>query len=895
MDSGGQPSARAFAALRRRAWALAGVLVLAATLLHASAGIRWSRHFHPDELQVAHWLKQSLREGRVTDRVYPGGWFVLADLSIAVARPFHEAARRLGARTAQDGAVVATDESTFRSEPERARFPDDPLQWGRNLNVLLFAASALLLLLCAREIGASPPAAALAALLFAVQPFALEHAHYCETDAAPLCFLCLAGWLALGALRRGSGRRAAAACAAAGFAVACKYTLAPLLLWAPALALALARRADARRGRAFASLLAAGLGAFALGFLAGTPALVLDPAWFLRDAARISDRTYREAWLALGHRPPFAAACAWRAASLAREAAKLGPATLALLAACLPLWLLPARRRFLWVFPLFAAVFPLHCVLSMPWIRNQELLPLLPALCLGAAPALDAAAGALRRRPVRAARAAAAALLLALFAAALADSFRAGRRILSCFERRDTRAECQNWLAACAPDGLAVAHDRYVGQALRGTPCRGVDAPGFAASWPKFLHSPAVLEEGARYALRNGSHEGRRVRGEGMRKAVARFEREALPLAAWRPASGAPRTATFCQPDAELWALPAPDGSPPPPDVPLALDRPLFFSPGLRPLYATAERSPGVGPVRAVAAVGQRHAVHPADGDGPLWAVARVLGGPAAGSVEWSGLFLPRRAAVDRGAALFELDRPAFRRRAAADVFPEAKVRLRGADDQATVCAAFLSSDPVEAARALRRAGAAREALDLLRSRPEDAACRAEACLAAKAAGEAPSKLEAEAARAALDAYDAATDSGAEPSVRGVPMAVLRDFARIRIPDGPCPAAGALPVFLPAGRYRVAVLPDTALPAPDPDSRWFEGQEGSLAEETDGAGSELRVATVRMRRDGLLRSPLLADPAAPALHWISIEVGWDPADLLRRAADELRAALAGEP
>ena len=50
-----------------------------------------------------------------------------------------------------------------------------------------------------------------------------------------------------------------------------------------------------------------------------------------------------------------------------------------------------------------------------------------------------------------------------------------------------------------------------------------------------------------------------------------------------------------------------------------------------------------------------------------------------------------------------------------------------------------------------------------------------------------------------------------------------------------------------------------------------------------------------MRRDGLLRSPLLADPAAPALHWISIEVGWDPADLLRRAADELRAALADEP
>ena len=54
MDSGGQPSARAFAALRRRAWTLAGVRVFAVSLFHASAGIRWSRHFHPDELQVAH-------------------------------------------------------------------------------------------------------------------------------------------------------------------------------------------------------------------------------------------------------------------------------------------------------------------------------------------------------------------------------------------------------------------------------------------------------------------------------------------------------------------------------------------------------------------------------------------------------------------------------------------------------------------------------------------------------------------------------------------------------------------------------------------------------------------------------------------------------------------------
>ena len=138
----------------------------------------------------------------------------------------------------------------------------------------------------------------------------------------------------------------------------------------------------------------------------------------------------------------------------------------------------------------------------------------------------------------------------------------------------------------------------------------------------------------------------------------------------------------------------------------------------------------------------------------------------------------------------------------------------------------------------------------------------------------------------------AADGSGAEPAVRGVPLRTLRDFARVRIPRGPLPAKTALPVFLPAGRYRVEVLLDAAYPPVETD-RWFHGQEGPVAETDDEQGREIRVASVRLRRDRFLGSRLLdPDPEGERIRFLRIEVEWNPADSLRRAADELRAALA---
>ena len=42
--------------IRRR---LLGAAIFALVFAHASAGIRWSQFFHPDELAIAHWMQQS--------------------------------------------------------------------------------------------------------------------------------------------------------------------------------------------------------------------------------------------------------------------------------------------------------------------------------------------------------------------------------------------------------------------------------------------------------------------------------------------------------------------------------------------------------------------------------------------------------------------------------------------------------------------------------------------------------------------------------------------------------------------------------------------------------------------------------------------------------------------
>ena len=879
---------------RRRFRFFLGTAISLSVFLHASTGIRWSTHFHPDELTIAHWMLHSHRHGYPTDRAYAGGWFVLAGAKDRIDALAFSVRNAFLAHATQAGRINAMDATTFDVVPERVSFRTGDMQRGRDLNVWLVALAALFLYLAALELGAGAPAAAAGALLLGAHPFVLLHAHYCESDSATPFALCLAGWWAACAVRRNSPRWFFAAMAAAGFAIACKFTLVALALWPLTVALPLACGAGrgAPRMRRFAALAACGLAALALGFLAGTPAFVRSPRLFLASLQRESALVYAESVRSLGaaHRST-AARYAWRAAAFWRELARLGPPTLAFFGLSAFAWLRRSLRRHVGALPLLLFLFPFQAVFLMPWIRNQELLCLVPPLCLGAALAVDHAARiAFRHGP--AARRAAACLFLAAAACGTAQTACDGRRILTSFLRRDTRAECQNWLAETAGDDVVLALDSYVSQAIRGTDCSGVGYFLPAESWPSLRDQPPTTGNAPppRYILRNASSTGRFEPTPEWAAHVAAFRRDCLPLRSWTLAPGRVRPTTFAQPDIELWALPDPRDALAP-DLPVVLDRPVYFTPGMRPLYAAADPS-GVGPVRAVQTVGRRHAFHPVP-DAPGWAVSRMVAGPGAASVAWEGFAEPRKRKLSgRGVAIFGFDAAALRRCALADVRPLTRLRLRDADDQTSICATWPVADRAEAARALRRGGAPDEALALLRTAHDlDAAAKTEAFLAAADAGEAPDPDWTASARDALTALRRVADTLASGDdgirVRGIPLRVLRDFAHVRLFHHDQPRADALPVFLPAGTYRVSILPGKGDPLPPADGV-FPAQTGAAGVHRDAEGRDWWRATLAMKRDGIL-AVAPADPAGLAYH--RLQVDWDPAEQLPRLAAELERAF----
>ena len=886
----------------RRARVLAGAVLFAWALFHASTGIVWSVHFHPDERVVATWVAQTEEKGYVSDRVYPGGWFVLFAAERAVRRGSENLGRFLERRTRQTGAVDARFADSFRSLPEAERPLSPGIQEGRDFNVLLFAFSVLLLYAAALELGCGCGSAAFAALLFSVQPFPLEHAHYCETDLALAFSLCLGLWLAARSLRLRSAGWFLAASFAAGFAAACKYSLAPVFICIPAVALPLARlRAESgRTGPSALRLSLAGLALGGAGFLAGTPALLLDPAFFFGNLRSVSSFTWGEADEVLGAGASYWTRVAWRGRSLLREMAACGPAALACFAVSAAAWCRRDALRRFYAVPLFLVLFVLSALFAMPWIRQQETLAFFPVFCLGAALAAGTAARAVR--PGRTARARlAAAAVLAVLGAGFLSSFAGGSRVLSCFSNRDTRARCRNWMARNVVRGVPLAVDRYATKTVRGVSVKPVETSGVAESWTAAGGAASAGDRPYAYVLRNASFFGRRDRSAEEKASAERFEADCALLGSWKISPGRNRTITFSQPDIELWALPPSGPGADLPDVPLVPDRPVYFPPGMLPLHGFRQPAP-VGSVRALPAVGRRHVAHPASGS-PLWAVSRVLRGPARGRVAWDALFRPRSAPLGtNGIAVARLDETAFACASRFDVLPAARVRLLGADDQDTACATWFATDAAEVARALRRAGDPRAALRFLRELPSlDAGDSAEAFLAAADAGETPLPEWTAAARDALAAFEAARAAGFPDGVRvrGVPLSAFRDFSVLRFEVGQLLPTGELPVFLPAGTYDVSFVRAPGVRVPDGvplignqvgdvrETRWPDGDRDPL---------DVLQTTVRLDRDGLLVSPAMlasAKEGRPAFSFV--EIRWDPVEQFEARAAELRAALESVP
>jgi len=890
---------------------LVGLLLFAAARWGSAPGTDWERNLHPDEPTIVGWIGQVREYGYPAEWVYPGGWFQLFRLRMLA----DNASDAFDARSAQ-----LPEGPALRPAPKRPP-PNYKAYDARRFNLSLHAGSTVCTFLAGLEAGFSLPAAAFGAAFLAVQPGPLEFAHYGETDEALVFCLSLTLWLVLRALRRGGAGRFALAMLAAGFAFASKYTLAPLVLYALLLPALLPGRPAGRTRRAaalaWAGLAAVGLTAFLGGFLLGTPALVLNPEFFFSSLPQRAARTYGEMSGTLGPRASlWWAPFVQRLGSLAKECAKPGLLVwgwLLLSAACC------VRGRGggrIWAAgPLFAAVFLVYAVLWMPWIRNQETLAPLVALCLVAGAPADRALRRLREGgPDRRALALAAAVLAA-GAAAFAVSAAQGSRMVAAFREPDRRRVCRMWLRTSAPADRVLALDAYCDSVAPQLPCAvdGLSRLPLRYSRKRFdARSPRPD-----YYLRNVSHVDRTASRTlwsqellpEPRAHLDAFLADAVPLGSWRMPEGSRIRPVFQQHDVTLYALPragAPGSELAPVD--LAFDRPLLVESGDVPLWCGDPAAP-VGPAWAIRTVGKRNAIRlpePAAGR-RLWGVTRSTDGDATVHVEWDGPMAAAPGDLPPGGAKAAPLRPAsFALRAAFDPFPRARVRIRG-DESRAACATFLSNDAAEVARALRLGGDPAAALAVVRG--EDApspAVAAEGLLAALAAGEAPDPAWREAAAAALAAWDglaarlraAEADPAADPAaarVRGAPLSALRDFARARFGAEPAFPREPFPLVLPPGTYRMRFV------ATEADAAWFEGvrlvdgQSGPVAATGPAAdGDQAYELVFSFRRAAPLR---LSDSLPPAEPGVSptlrdVEVSWDPVEALERSAAELRAALA---
>ena len=122
------------------------------------------------------------------------------------------------------------------------------------------------------------------------------------------------------------------------------------------------------------------------------------------------------------------------------------------------------------------------------------------------------------------------------------------------------------------------------------------------------------------------------------------------------------------------------------------------------------------------------------------------------------------------------------------------------------------------------------------------------------------------------------------------------DFARLRLVRQAVVPGVRLPAFLPEGRYTVALSPPrpgAELPAGVP-GRIFAGQAGEFREETAPDGARRLVAEIDAPAPGAFLEPVAA-PSSFEPFFAEAEISWSVAERLRRAASEIRVALASPP
>lgn len=893
--------------------AIIGACLFLFVLFFASRGMRWSLYTHPDEVPVGKWIADTHKNGYISDRLYPSGWFELAQLKVAWDGWTRSVASRIEKWSTQDGKVMVLDASTFsvRKEMDEKYLPGTRvIETGRELNIFLVAFSALMIFVACLTCRLHPLAAVFSGLLLGMNPFIMEHSHYCETDMGLVFGLVLSLVFFCIAKRHGSVWAVLLFAFCSGFAVSCKYTLAPLIIPAVAAPFLVRGGGDARRGlKVSFALAAACLALCVAGFVCGTPAIYKMPDYFSRVGEAFSKPSNGTGHMKSVVNGGVLASVLFKMGCFIREILKLGFWPLSFLAFSFAFRFRREYRGRQFNGPAFAVLFLIFFFTGMPWIRNQDILPMLVILVLASALPVDWAVREFTGRekgwiPL----APAAVLLFAL--AALAATACDGLKMTSFFAMRETRVECQNWLAASVPLDENVAADQYLGSFERGTGAHFVNAKRMEEDYPGSLKPFAGQE--VRYYLKNVSHRGRGGNRDPFsgkllpeaRSSVDAFRRDSRLLAAWRVGQGRFRPA-FTQPDVQLWAIPPAIedvGKTPedPVDIPVWFPRPSHFRYGGATLYGMRRYGP-VGPDESLQTVGKRRTVRFSD-ESRQWAVTRSVEGPHPAKVEWESLARPRKAALEPGGAeVFEFGESALGRGARTSCMPGARVRMRG-DDQHMLVLTSHVTDIAEAAFLLRSQGEPGKALGLLKGEKSlSAAGKVEAFRAAAALGAKPEAEWVQAAKDAVLTYERAVKRDWRKPLSGVticgaPADAVLDFSRLRISRKTVFTGGDLNVFLPKGRYNLKVLARgygiealSSMPLFNVQPNPFKPAEVRENGDVLFTGVIGLHRGARLKFDENLPNGRIAEVGGWACS--AIEISWDPCEILAHEIADIKAKL----
>lgn len=684
--------------LRRFAAVALAFLSFAVSLAMNLRGTDWAL-LAPDEHRIAGWAS-SLDSGDrifIANRVYPEGYFALLKAIRRIDRDLGRIESRVAAWKRQ------RDESVQRPENPGARFSIRRL---RHINAWLGAFASAFIFLALLEITGSAAISALGAVTFAMCPILVEHAHYAETDMMMVFMETAALWL-LAASGARAGRRWGewlflAASFVIGGGVASKFTLAPMLLAIPVGAAVAVRGKTARK----ALLCIAGLALALAGFAALTPKLWYAPSLFFAQWAKNRALSYGEMEGLLGEAAALPhAAFALKLREAAAIAAHCGLVVWVAVAVALPLHFMRRFRRMAWPMAASGALFIVAPPLFFPWVRSQELLPVLPfmvssmALPLAAALECRRRDGAGPRWPGTLATAAAGAIALAVFAMTV----QRGARTADAFAAVETRYAAANWLDRSAPSGRTFIVEHY---AVAGT------RPRFATDKANRIESASKIERippsqwdeiDCDYFVRAENFLGRgnrdpftgrlfQSRQDNLDYALS----NAIPISRWCIRDGI--DTTFTQSDIVLYANHATNAVQA--GVGAFTFPPAFIESkwlGNRDVRVPLQ-SGILGPLKAAQVVNPRTTVEfqPLEDAGAWYAVVANYGREPA-TIAWTRGFRPMRAEVPGGGAV--LFRSAETLQGRFGAVPRAGVRMIG-DDHAGICMAFFTRS-LEAANAL--------------------------------------------------------------------------------------------------------------------------------------------------------------------------------------------------